>query len=73
MSQPPRKPKLRLNGQPVRVVNGQMVDFLDFDFSPPKLDPSCTCGAKAIGCLPYATGHTEYCDVHESKLPDAAW
>jgi len=64
-----RKPKLRLNGQPVRVVNGQMVDFLDFDFNLPSKteEVTCTCGAQAIGCLPYAAGHTEYCDVHESK------
>lgn len=74
MSLLPRRPKLRLNGQPVRVVNGQMIDFLDFDFSlPPPLElkprPVCTCGAKAIGCQPYMAGHANYCDVHEDKTP----
>lgn len=69
MSHLPKKSKFRLNGQPVRVVNGQMVDFLDYDFNlPSKTEVTCTCGAQAVGCLPYAPGHADYCDVHETKL-----
>lgn len=72
MSQQPRRPKLRLNGTPVRVVNGQMIDFWDLDFgSPPELKkrPVCTCGAKVIGCQAYMAGHSDFCDVHEDKMP----
>ena len=68
-----RAPRISLNGRPVRVVCGQMVDFLDFDFSlppAPKLKrPKCTCGAQAVGYKPYMVGHSDYCDVHHDKTP----
>ena len=62
---------LKFNGRPVRVVCGQMVDFLDIDFSlmPLKKRPKCVCGAQAVGVRPYAPGHSDYCDVNENKTP----
>lgn len=65
---------LRLNGRPVRVVCGQMIDFLDLDFTLPPLPkpkprPKCTCGAAACGYKPYMVGHANHCDVHHDKTP----
>lgn len=66
--------RIRFNGKPVRAICGQMIDFLDFDFSlpPPKLkQPKCTCGSHALGLKPYMVGHADYCDVHHDKTPVA--
>ncbi len=66
--------KLKFNGRPVRVVCGQMIDFLDIDFEippPPKKKsrPRCTCGAETCGYKPYMVGHADHCDVHHDKTP----
>lgn len=62
---------LRFNGSPVRVVGGQMIDFLDFDFgfAPKKPRPKCTCGGAKLGYKPYMVGHADHCDVHHDKTP----
>jgi hypothetical protein len=62
---------LKFNGHPVRVVCGQVIDFLDIDFtiSKKKKRPKCVCGAQALGYKPYMHGHAEYCDVHMNKTP----
>ncbi len=61
---------LKLNGRPVRVVGGQMIDFLDIDFAfPKKSRPKCICGAEALGYKPYMVGHASHCDVHHDKTP----
>lgn len=65
---------LRFNGVPVRLVCGQMIDFLDIDFTLPpapkrKPRPKCTCGGASLGYKPYMLGHADHCDVSPDKTP----
>lgn len=64
---------LKFNGSPVKVVSGQMIDFLDFDFDlsmiKRKPRPKCTCGGATLGYKPYMVGHAIHCDVHHDKTP----
>lgn len=76
--------KLRLNGKEVDVIGNQIVFDFDFDILgnageqaeplpepvfKPRQKPVCNCGAKHVKIQPYMQGHSDWCDVHESKTP----